>query len=463
MPPQQATQQPDFIPATAAPDFIPVEQSDTTPLEKQGVVRRFATRLMGVPDRLFDHPGDYLNPFSHGYWDTAKKEQSGELPSMVPTRPTIEMPGKQTIQDVKAHNYAGAVGDVLPEAYAFGSMAIPAAGRMMQRPSVARMVPRVGRYAGGAVGAEVGKAIDHPYAGAVVGAGAGEVAGRALVKMAPRMARSVGVSTGEPIPPEETTPLPPSKKFTPAEQPPVSERGVYMRDPRTGEQILQAAKDNLGGGQGKVAMQEAAPSPYRMKGSEIKDAVTVTPRKVLGPDRMLPAPKTEEPPPVEMQPLKAKTTTGRQAEVLKKSGIAAPKATMQAPDQIPSGDLLPDPKATFKGANSGEAALRQQLTDLKGPSQINKLRAIAVQRGIKVGPKDTNEVLIGKIADSATPEEIDAFEQARIERMQPDYSPVRMGERPTLMKSPEAMQPMSSGADLIEALQQMKKAAAAKK
>jgi hypothetical protein len=53
---------------------------------------------------------------------------------------------------------------------------------------------------------------------------------------------------------------------------------------------------------------------------------------------------------------------------------------------------------------------------------INDLRGIAQARGIKVAPADNHAVIIGKIHDSLTPEDLDRFDQAREQRMQPDYS-----------------------------------------
>lgn len=53
----------------------------------------------------------------------------------------------------------------------------------------------------------------------------------------------------------ETPPVQPKPSVKPVE------RGTYVADPRTHEQILQGAQDMTGGGQGKVAMQEPGAAP----------------------------------------------------------------------------------------------------------------------------------------------------------------------------------------------------------
>jgi hypothetical protein len=113
-------------------------------------------------------------------------------------------------------------------------------------------------------------------------------------------------------------------------------------------------------------------------------------------------------------PLKAAAPAAQQAEVFKRMGVAAPKASVQVLDELPGGTLSPNPKQTFPGIKSGESAIQHQLTN----QRINQLRAIAVQRGIKVLPGDGHITLIRKIMDTVTDAEVGVFETAIAERMQ---------------------------------------------
>jgi hypothetical protein len=124
------------------------------------------------------------------------------------------------------------------------------------------------------------------------------------------------------------------------------------------------------------------------------------------------------------KPLKATTPKAAQTEVLRNMGIAAPSATIKPLTKVPTATITPRPDLSFAGSNSGESAALNQLSENFSPDRlgINDLRGIAQARGIKVGPGDNHAVLIGRIHDSLTPDELDRFEQAARERMQPDYS-----------------------------------------
>jgi hypothetical protein len=123
-------------------------------------------------------------------------------------------------------------------------------------------------------------------------------------------------------------------------------------------------------------------------------------------------------------PLKATTPKSAQTEVLRNMGIAAPSATVKPMTRVPTAAITPRPDLSFAGSNSGESAAMNQLSENFSPDRlgINDLRGIAQARGIKVAPADNHSVIIGKIHESLTPEELDRFDQAREERMQPDYS-----------------------------------------
>lgn len=124
------------------------------------------------------------------------------------------------------------------------------------------------------------------------------------------------------------------------------------------------------------------------------------------------------------KPLKASTPKTAQTEVLRNMGIAAPSATVKPMTRVPTATITPRPDLSFAGSNSGESAALNQLSENFSPDRlgINDLRGIAQTRGIKVEPGDNHQTLIGKIHDSMTPDELDQFEQAAQERMQPDYS-----------------------------------------
>jgi hypothetical protein len=177
---------------------------------------------------------------------------------------------------------------------------------------------------------------------------------------------------------------------------------------------------------GKVDKKTAAPAeeapapevipsaPYRMSGSQIPDAVTVTPRAPFLPKGLLKAGPSEavvtQTEPV-MTSLKGKTTAAQQAEVFKKMGVAAPKASVSPMAEIPEGALTPRTDMTFPGVKNGESAAMHQLSDYS----INELRAIAVQRGIAIKAADTHGVLIKRIGDTLTESEINEFAQAAAE------------------------------------------------
>jgi hypothetical protein len=191
---------------------------------------------------------------------------------------------------------------------------------------------------------------------------------------------------------------------------------------------------------------ELSAAPYRLRGEQIPDAKTVTPRRILGPERQLqaaPEDRGVEPVPLPRPPgLDANSPKAAQTQVLRKLGVASPAATVKPMTRVPSADITPRPDLTFRGSRTGEDAAMNQLTENYSPDRlgINDLRGIAMQRGIRVAPGDTHADLIGRIHDSLTPEEIDRFDQARTERMQPDYSlpsPDFQLPRPAALSAPE--------------------------
>jgi hypothetical protein len=180
-----------------------------------------------------------------------------------------------------------------------------------------------------------------------------------------------------------------------------------------------------------VQIVEPSPAPYRMSGRQIQDAVTVTPRAPFVPKGLLnaapddvPAQPVTSPEMPAPKPLKATTPKTAQTEVLKNLGIAAPAATIKPMTKVPTAAIVPRDDLSFAGSRSGDSAAMNQLTENFSPDRlgINDLRGIAQARGIKVAPTDNHQILINKIHDSMTDYELDRFEQAAKERMQPDYS-----------------------------------------
>lgn len=166
---------------------------------------------------------------------------------------------------------------------------------------------------------------------------------------------------------------------------------------------------------------EVPSAPYRLSGDQITQPVTVTPRPPFKPAGLLmPGPSKAAaaetavetlPEPVVITPLKGKTPAAQQAEVFKKMGVAAPKASVEPMESVPSGELTPRTDMTFPGVKSGESAALHQLADYR----INELRAIAAQRGIQFKAADTHGVLIKRIANTLTEDEIANFADAAAE------------------------------------------------
>jgi hypothetical protein len=169
-------------------------------------------------------------------------------------------------------------------------------------------------------------------------------------------------------------------------------------------------------------LQEPAPAPYRLKGKQIADPVTVTPKQafkpyaLLSPGQLAPAAAGQTPIPEEAAqflPLKSDPAKA-QAQIFKQMGVAAPSASAKPMRSVPGPKLEPLPNQTFPGAHNGQSAALQQLTSKH--YGINDLRAIAVQRGLDVSPADTHNSLIGKIMDSLTEPELKEFESQAAER-----------------------------------------------
>jgi hypothetical protein len=162
-----------------------------------------------------------------------------------------------------------------------------------------------------------------------------------------------------------------------------------------------------------------APTSFPDHGSQ--PLQTPMPTDVASPSSFSPSNTTSTPVP---KPLKATSPKTAQTEVLRNMGIAAPSATVKPMTKIPTGVMTPRPDLSFAGSNSGESAAMNQLSENFSPDRlgINDLRGIAQSRGIKVEPGDNHQVIIGKIHDSLSPDELDRFEQAATERMQPNYS-----------------------------------------
>lgn len=129
---------PNATPASAVPPVDEFSQfkaptptgtiSRSRPEDEGNALERFGTRATGMPiHRIISDPNKYLNPFSKAYQepnkdpDLTQEIDSLEHPSQQATQP-IHIPGADTVRDIKAHNYAGALGDVAPGAMAAGAL-----------------------------------------------------------------------------------------------------------------------------------------------------------------------------------------------------------------------------------------------------------------------------------------------------------------------------------------------------
>lgn len=178
------------------------------------------------------------------------------------------------------------------------------------------------------------------------------------------------------------------------------------------------------------------PNPARPITDYIRSLASSTKEQAPDDTGVLPTPTAQ---------MKAKTPEAAQAEILKKIGVAGPKATSKPVSQVPPVTLKPSPDLAFATAKSGEDAATQQLMRYS----INELRGIAMQRGLKIKASETQAQLVNKIGDNLTDAEVEAFDQARVERMQPRYGlgPEKLGPKPK--------QYMTEGSDLLKALSQM--------
>src|SRR6185437_14393618 len=141
-----------------------------------------------------------------------------------------------------------------------------------------------------------------------------------------------------------------------------------------------------------IETPQVQPTPYRMKGSQITQPVTVTPRQILPQSRQLMAPAAagQNPIPEEVAPfvsevkpvpLKGKTPTQQQADIFRQMGVASPAASVKPMGKILGATLEPLPKQSFPRISNGESAARYQLSS-QGNYGINDLRSIALQRGL---------------------------------------------------------------------------------
>jgi hypothetical protein len=207
---------------------------------------------------------------------------------------------------------------------------------------------------------------------------------------------------------------------------PLLGRLSQFKKPTISEYMDALTKPTDDDSEGIQPSNDPAPAPYRMSGKQIQGAVTVTPRPVFKPKGLLNAAPSDDATPISpaVIPRTPSSPKAAQTGILKSMGIASPAATVKPMTKIPTAEITPRSDLRFAGANSGDSAAMNQLTENYSPDKlgINDLRGIAQARGIKVSPSDSHSTLIGKIHDSLTPEELDKFEQARIERMQPDYS-----------------------------------------
>ena len=206
---------------------------------------------------------------------------------------------------------------------------------------------------------------------------------------------------------------------------PVAENAASGLTKGTGNLLIKAGNALIPDAPPSVpAPPEAAPAPYRMSGNQIQDAVTVTPRPVFVPKGLLPAAPVEDATPTVAPPSTPASPKAAQTQILRKMGVASPAATIKPMTRVPQAEIMPRPDLSFAGSRSGDSAALNQLSENFSPDRlgINDLRGIALARGLKFSPADNHATLIGKIHDSLTPEELDRFEQAAIERMQPNYS-----------------------------------------
>jgi hypothetical protein len=87
-------------------------QWDDEQKPKGGAVSRFLSRATdGLSDEIAADPNRALNPFSRKYWQAARENHGV---------PTPKLPFEDTRADLKAHNYAGVAGDLLPGAIQLG-------------------------------------------------------------------------------------------------------------------------------------------------------------------------------------------------------------------------------------------------------------------------------------------------------------------------------------------------------
>lgn len=189
---------------------------------------------------------------------------------------------------------------------------------------------------------------------------------------------------------------------------------LYKNTPKLGDSPIFSTADVKptmeGTAAGPVPSGEAAPAPYRLSGNQIQDATTVTPRRILGPDRQLAAAPPEATaaapaaPPKTGQVLKDAGVT----QAMKEAGIAAPSASARAVRPGVTAQLAPRADIQFPPGLSGEDASLMQLTRYN----INELRFMANKRGLPVSPKDTHAALIDKIQGSLTPDETAGFTAA---------------------------------------------------
>lgn len=121
----------DVIKSAISKDFPSAFQQPT----QHGAFVRFMSRATGIPEDAFTQPNRYFNPFSAAY---NSPEQRAVQQSLAPNsdeqiqNPSSLIPGRQTIQDIKSGNYAGAAGDVTPGIIAFLQMR----GARMSQPEV---------------------------------------------------------------------------------------------------------------------------------------------------------------------------------------------------------------------------------------------------------------------------------------------------------------------------------------
>lgn len=99
-----------------------------------GPAARFFTRFSGLPiHEIAEHPSAYLNPFSHEYWQKADEERAAQAATPPPTGTQL-IPGRQTYEDIKGGNYAGAAGDITSGAMAIAPLL--GGGRIGEAPPV---------------------------------------------------------------------------------------------------------------------------------------------------------------------------------------------------------------------------------------------------------------------------------------------------------------------------------------